>query len=70
MKLHVLDQDNGTMTRQSPEDELLQDFMSLIASFSGKFYRMRGHAQQRALLQKAGAEINRREEENENAKAL
>lgn len=70
VKLHVLDQDNGTMTRQSPEDELLQDFMSLIASFSGKFYRMRGHAQQRALLQKAGAEIDRREEENENAKAL
>lgn len=34
----------------SPHEELMQDFMSLVASFSGKFYRLRGHEQQRALL--------------------
>ena len=34
----------------SPHEELMKDFMSLIASFSGKFYRLRGHEQQRALL--------------------
>ena len=38
---------------KSLQEELLQDFMSLVASFSGKFYRLRGYEQQRALLQKA-----------------
>lgn len=37
----------------SPHEELMQDFMSLLASFSGKFYRLRGHAQQKALLDNA-----------------
>ena len=35
------------------QEELMQDFMSLIASFSGKFYRMRGYAQQKKLLDNA-----------------
>ena len=39
------------------EQELLQDFMSLIASFSGKFYRIRGKQQQRQLLEKAQQEL-------------
>lgn len=39
------------------EEELLQDFMNLVASFSGKFYRLRGHEQQRQLLRKAGEQL-------------
>ena len=38
---------------KSLEDELMSDFMSLIASFSGKFYRLRGKEQKKALLEKA-----------------
>lgn len=37
---------------QSLQEELFQDFMSLIASFSGKFYRLRGYEQQQQLLSK------------------
>ena len=40
-------------------DELLQDFMSLIASFSGKFYRLRGYEQKKQLLKKAGEELEK-----------
>lgn len=36
---------------KSLQEELMQDFMSLIASFSGKFYRLRGYEQQRKLLE-------------------
>lgn len=35
------------------QEELMQDFMALIASFSGKFYRLRGYEQQRKLLKDA-----------------
>ena len=35
------------------QEELMQDFMHLIASFSGKFYRLRGYAQQKKLLDNA-----------------
>lgn len=54
----VLDSDDT----KEPMDVLLQDFMSLLASFSGKFYRIRGWAQQRQLLEKASAELNTREQ--------
>lgn len=43
------------------QDELMQDFMSLIASFSGRFYRLRGYKQQKELLQKAGEVIHEKE---------
>ena len=38
---------------KSPHEELLADFMSLVASFSGRLYRLRGHADQRKLLTQA-----------------
>lgn len=41
----------------SPHEELMSDFMSLLASFSGKFYRIRGWEQQRKLLSEAGEKI-------------
>lgn len=39
-------------------EELMQDFMSLIASFSGKFYRLRGYEQRKELLKKAGEQLD------------
>lgn len=40
--------------KYSAEEELMSDFMALIASFSGRFYRLRSKASQRELLNKAG----------------
>lgn len=44
----------GEETPKNISEELLQDFMSLLASFSGKYYRLRGHQQQEQLLAIAG----------------
>jgi len=41
------------------QEELLQDFMNLLASFSGKFYRLRGYEQKQQLLAKAGEELDK-----------
>lgn len=59
--IHVLDADE----KKTLEEELLQDFMNLIASFSGKFYRLRGHAQQRKLLATAEQELKKRDSATE-----
>ncbi len=40
--------------RKDLNQELMEDFMSLIASFSGKFYRLRGYNEQERLLKEAG----------------
>lgn len=45
--------------------ELLEDFMSLLASFSGKFYRMRGYKEQRRLLEEAEGILQKKEEEKD-----
>ena len=42
----VLDDDET----KEPMEVLMQDFMSLFASFTGKFYRIRGYAQQKKFL--------------------
>lgn len=44
----------GEDTPKNLHEELLQDFMSLLASFSGKFYRLRGYEQQEQLLARVG----------------
>ena len=41
---------------------LMQDFMSLIASFSGKLYRLRGYDNQKKLLSKAGDYIEQKQQ--------
>ena len=48
--------------KYSIEQELMDDFMSLIASFSGRFYRLRGYKHQRELLAAANDIIDDREE--------
>jgi putative resolvase len=52
----------GTTLDKSLQEELMQDFMNLIASFSGKFYRLRGYEQQRLLLKKASEYIDEKAE--------
>jgi putative resolvase len=44
-------------------DELMQDFMSLLASFSGKFYKLRSLKHEKMLLNDASKELADREEE-------
>ena len=43
---------------KEPHEALMGDFMALLASFSGRFYRIRGWDQQRRLLADAGDIIN------------
>ena len=45
---------------KSLQEELMQDFMSLIASFSGKFYSLRGYEQKKRLLEDAQRELDRK----------
>lgn len=54
VKIVVLNKKNSP----SLEEELLQDFMNLVASFSGRFYRMRSKESQRRLLKKAESELD------------
>ena len=49
---------------KSLHEELMQDFMSLIASFSGKYYRLRGYEQKKKLLREAEEELEHREKES------
>lgn len=55
----AFDKQDKTLT-----EELMNDFMSLIASFAGKFYRLRGYEQQKELL--AAAEQNIADKEKQN----
>lgn len=45
------------------KDNITNPARSLIASFSGKFYRLRGYKQQRDLLKTAETEIDKKEQE-------
>lgn len=54
--IHIL---NSTDTMPTPENELMDDFMALIASFSGRFYRLRGTANQKRLLQIAEKQLDK-----------
>jgi putative resolvase len=47
----------GNTKTKSPHEELIQDFLSLLASFSGKYYRLRGHQQKKDFLGKITKEV-------------
>ena len=47
----------GSSQVKTIHDELIQDFLSLLASFSGRYYRLRGHEQKKAFLEKIGDEV-------------
>lgn len=51
----VLDSDET----KEPHEVLMQDFMSLLASFSGKFYRLRGWKQRQQFLTDVSAEVEK-----------
>ena len=42
-------------------EQLMQGFMNLTTSFSGKFYRLRGYEQQRMVLRKASEHIDEKQ---------
>lgn len=54
-RIIVLDSDET----KEPLEILMQDFMSLLASFSGRFYRLRGWSQRAQFLKDAEAEVNK-----------
>ena len=41
-------------------DELIQDFLALLASFSGKYYKLRGLKHEKMLLKKAEQELDKK----------
>lgn len=47
----------GNMKAKTIHDELIQDFLALLASFSGRYYRLRGHEQKKDFLRKIGDEV-------------
>ena len=51
----ILDSDET----KEPLEVLMQDFMSLLASFSGKFYRLRGWDQRRKFLKDVQDEVDK-----------
>ena len=53
---------DDTITEKTAQEELIQDFMSLIASFSGKYYKLRGLRHERMLLERANEEIDKKEQ--------
>lgn len=55
--IHILHERIGG----SPHEELIQDFMSLLASFSGRFYKLKSHQNERKVLQLASQELENRE---------
>ena len=50
--IHILNEQDPRV--KQPEQELMDDFMALIASFSGRFYRLRSVENQKRLLKRAG----------------
>jgi len=54
VQIHILHSIENTI----PQKELLDDFMALIASFSGRFYKLRTKENKQKLLDKAQEELN------------
>lgn len=48
---------------KTAHEELIQDFLSLLASFSGKYYKLRGLKHERMMLQLAEERIGQQEKE-------
>jgi len=46
--------------KEEPQEELMNDFMNLTASFSGRFYKMRSTENQQKLLKKAEQDLEAR----------
>lgn len=62
VKLHILHDENKEIDAY---DELMKDFMSLITSFSGRFYRLRSKANSLKLLEIAKGKLESNESNEE-----
>lgn len=58
VEILVLDE---KLNSKSLQEELMQDFMSLIASFSGKFYKLRSIENSRKLLDRAQEQLEEKD---------
>lgn len=58
VKVEVLD---DRANKKDAHDELLEDFMSLLASFSGKYYRLRSNKNQRLFLKDVKKQLDERD---------
>ena len=65
---HHTNSQKHELDETDPSSELMRDFMSLIASFSGRFYRLRGWKQQKELLKEAEKNIQEKEVKNNDKK--
>ncbi len=54
---------------KSLNEELMEDFMSFIASFSGKLYRLRGYDEKKKLLKEADRRIEESHDSNDRTPA-
>lgn len=61
--IHVLNEQDPRV--KQPEQELMDDFMALIASFSGRFYRLRSVENQKRLLKCAEDTLTRKINEHD-----
>lgn len=50
-------------------EELVQDFLSLLASFSGKYYKLRGIKQEKMMLELAEKKIDEKKKKKDNGHA-
>lgn len=57
VKIEVLD---DRESKKDAHEELIEDFMSLLASFSGKYYRLRSNKNQRLFLNDIESKIKER----------
>ena len=58
VKIEVLD---DTENKKDAHEELIEDFMSLLASFSGKYYRLRSNKNQKLFLNDIEEKLKERE---------
>ena len=60
--IHVLNQKQKN-DNHNPASELIDDFMALLASFAGRYYRMRSKENQHKLLKQAQEKLDRKQEQ-------
>ena len=58
VNIEILD---NTENKKDAHEELIEDFMSLLASFSGKYYRLRSNKNQKLFLNDIEEKIKERE---------
>ena len=60
INIHVLDGD----TEKAPEQELIDDFMALLASFAGRYYHLRSKTNEQKFLNKVESTLSYDEQQD------